>query len=758
MGPALTNYLSIFILLFAFNVNGMAHAGSNEQEQQVVAGIVLFATGQREQLNAAGQKSLLKRGDNVFVGDKIHTGADGHLQLRMVDDAYLSVKPNSKLSILAYTHSPENPDSERVKIHLEKGVARSVTGNIGKRNKENYRFNTPVAAIGVRGTDFSVYTTDQISKVAVSQGGIAISPYTHSCNENGFGACSGKQVRELFAEQSDRYLELRKGEDSADILEGRLESLMPVLEEIFKFSVINTKQESGTAAPLKSYALSDEVQAQLADALDREESLLNQNGDQLDTNAHGPGLKADPDGDGIATILEERWLMNPAKADSDGDGLDDLAELWAHTDPLQSDTDQDGVADGVDALPLQRDQFTIGEQRISLQDISGLQVLPETSMQQVQGDLWRMNIVLQGAEQIDLNIAFDATSSSWWGEPDSLSVLNQLMLTNAWVDIQKYWALNGLVYGGLSNSTVSELVAQWQKAPEVVLGGSDLGLLLNPSDNIFTNKTVTYQSSYQSSLTGEAAVSLQSLTVDAVTQQFQAVLIDADGEEIYLLGRAENGLLSGRAGDYKLQGTFVDAVNLAVVVNGPEVSFVTHLDFGQLENYQIAPVLQVDSATNWGRWSNYAALTAEDLIALQTEQRPVLANRHFTLIHEVDNEFVMPETGQYSFQLDHYDAVYVDHGEIQPARVESASLNIAIPQNRFSMHMGVTASGLQGVEALRSFGEIDQLGQMRSDDILSDTEVDGFLGESANDAGLLFEKVISDDGYISGASYWKRVN
>src|SRR5690606_19192386 len=39
-------------------------------------------------------------------------------------------------------------------FRLLKGGFRAVTGLIGKENRDNYRVRTPVATIGIRGTDF----------------------------------------------------------------------------------------------------------------------------------------------------------------------------------------------------------------------------------------------------------------------------------------------------------------------------------------------------------------------------------------------------------------------------------------------------------------------------------------------------------------------------------------------------------------------------------------------------------------------------
>ena len=63
--------------------------------------------------------------------------------------------PNSTLLIEQYDYDPSMPEGSAVKLNLEEGVARAISGDAAKGAKEISRL-TPVAAIGVRGTDFAV--------------------------------------------------------------------------------------------------------------------------------------------------------------------------------------------------------------------------------------------------------------------------------------------------------------------------------------------------------------------------------------------------------------------------------------------------------------------------------------------------------------------------------------------------------------------------------------------------------------------------
>ena len=116
-----------------------------------VAGNVELAEGKVWIQGADNKMRAIKPDQPVYEGDIIITGADGELQVRMKDDAFIAVRPNSKLKIESYR--AEGDTDDRATFNLLLGTFRSVTGWIGKYNRENYSINTRTATIGVRGTD-----------------------------------------------------------------------------------------------------------------------------------------------------------------------------------------------------------------------------------------------------------------------------------------------------------------------------------------------------------------------------------------------------------------------------------------------------------------------------------------------------------------------------------------------------------------------------------------------------------------------------
>jgi hypothetical protein len=178
--------------------SGMARAGE--------AGRIVLVHGTAQ---AAGR--TLSLGDAVAEGDEIATGKDGYVYLRTVDNGLLILRPSSRARIVTYHVDRQNPANTRIKLELLSGVARSVSGDAVKLARQNFRFNTPVAAIGVRGTDFTVFTDQQTSRVTVISGGIVVSGFGGGCAPEGGGPCEHGTSRELSATQVGQMLEVARG-------------------------------------------------------------------------------------------------------------------------------------------------------------------------------------------------------------------------------------------------------------------------------------------------------------------------------------------------------------------------------------------------------------------------------------------------------------------------------------------------------------------------------------------------------------------
>jgi len=178
--------------------------------QPAAAGSAVLIVGPVFLVTPSGEVPLL-RGHTLHEGDSIRTGEGGFAHIRMVDGALVAIRPNSafQLEVVAFQ---ANAKTDRMRFRLEHGVARSITGAIGETNKESFRLNTPVAAVGVRGTDFVVSTNDSTSRVSVNSGAVVVAALGNGCRADGFGACGPTGMLLGAASSSNgEYIEVLSG-------------------------------------------------------------------------------------------------------------------------------------------------------------------------------------------------------------------------------------------------------------------------------------------------------------------------------------------------------------------------------------------------------------------------------------------------------------------------------------------------------------------------------------------------------------------
>jgi len=193
----------------------LALACAVQAAQAAEAGKIIFVAGKA---SVAGQPAV--DGAAVQEGQMLSTGADGFLYIKTVDSGLFILRPNTQARIAAYQVDEKNPANTHVKFELLSGVARSKSGSAVKQARQNFRFNTPVAAIGVRGTDFTVFTDNDTSRVAVISGAIVMSGFGGACNPGGAGPCEGSASRELSAAQRGLLLQVQRGQAAPQLLQG----------------------------------------------------------------------------------------------------------------------------------------------------------------------------------------------------------------------------------------------------------------------------------------------------------------------------------------------------------------------------------------------------------------------------------------------------------------------------------------------------------------------------------------------------------
>ncbi len=120
------------------------------------AGRVDFAIGDVQAVGTDGSRRALARGSSILSGDTIITTARGRAHIRFSDGAYVSLKPNTNFRIDEYQYKQNASGENKSFFSLLRGGLRTLTGLIGRKNKNAYRMKAAAVTVGIRGTHYDL--------------------------------------------------------------------------------------------------------------------------------------------------------------------------------------------------------------------------------------------------------------------------------------------------------------------------------------------------------------------------------------------------------------------------------------------------------------------------------------------------------------------------------------------------------------------------------------------------------------------------
>ena len=142
---------------------------------------IVFSSGAARVLAADGSERPASQGGELHSGDTLET-RDGRVQLRFRDGASMSLQPETRFRVDQYVFSggQKAAESDRSFFSLLRGGFRTLSGLIGKERRDQYRVETSVATIGIRGTGYSASLNNQdVLRVRTATGLVVV------CNQGG---------------------------------------------------------------------------------------------------------------------------------------------------------------------------------------------------------------------------------------------------------------------------------------------------------------------------------------------------------------------------------------------------------------------------------------------------------------------------------------------------------------------------------------------------------------------------------------------
>ena len=157
------------ILTVALLAIGSAAFGNVDAQERIgaISRVQATAAALRE-----GLTRPLARGAPVYLSDVITTGPGARLSIAFVDGTSVTLGESAELRIDEFVY---NDASERARFgaHI-KGAFRFVTGKLKNALDASVLVTTPVAIIGVRGTDFLAGTVDGVYGVLLFDGSVTV--------------------------------------------------------------------------------------------------------------------------------------------------------------------------------------------------------------------------------------------------------------------------------------------------------------------------------------------------------------------------------------------------------------------------------------------------------------------------------------------------------------------------------------------------------------------------------------------------------
>src|SRR5690625_300836 len=165
--------MTYFRLISAQALGAMALLLGSPQAWAQEAATTLFVQGRvTAESTQHGHRDLAKA-DPVFNSDRVNTHDDGRAQLRFSDGGLVSLMPDTLFAVEEYFY--EDNEEGSLVFGLLKGGLRTMTGTIGSNKHEQYELKTPVATLGIRGTEYvAVLNPPNTLRVHVGRGKVVL--------------------------------------------------------------------------------------------------------------------------------------------------------------------------------------------------------------------------------------------------------------------------------------------------------------------------------------------------------------------------------------------------------------------------------------------------------------------------------------------------------------------------------------------------------------------------------------------------------
>lgn len=194
----------------------------------------------------AGQENALQMGDALTVGDSVRTDQGGKVNLFFTDGTELRLGENAQVELREFAYEPGGAGPSSFAAHIDRGMVRTITGEVVKLNPEGFSLSSPLGAADIRGTTvdalvqsdstifmitdmgggrFVVVSSALGEELIVYLPGQGVEIYEDDAVRMAFLDSAPQGMREKFAELLKSMLDVRSSHDDFTLLFGNAEFL-----------------------------------------------------------------------------------------------------------------------------------------------------------------------------------------------------------------------------------------------------------------------------------------------------------------------------------------------------------------------------------------------------------------------------------------------------------------------------------------------------------------------------------------------------
>ena len=153
---------SWFLFLFCL----LSHNACAADNIGAIAAVIGKVTIERD-----GEIIRVRPGFPVFENDKIMTGGSSRAQVLLMDQTAINVGQKAEIVLDKFVF---NGDDDEVVLEITKGTFKFISGKVATKTPDKVNVETPVATIGVRGTEFVGQISASDSTIALLDGKISV--------------------------------------------------------------------------------------------------------------------------------------------------------------------------------------------------------------------------------------------------------------------------------------------------------------------------------------------------------------------------------------------------------------------------------------------------------------------------------------------------------------------------------------------------------------------------------------------------------